>query len=404
MRLARNVSLLATLGLLACHQSETQTRRGDQVVPVRVAKVVERPMPLELRAIGTVEAYSSVAVRSQVSGVLEKVAFTEGQEVKAGDLLFQIDERPFRLALAQAQHSLARDQSKLDNTRSQVKRYEGLVAKEYVTQQQYDNLSAEATGLEATAAGEQASVEAARLNLAYSQIKAPISGRTGRILVRPGNLVKALDSQPLVVIAQTKPVRVSFAIPEYYLGDVRARFADKLEVQATPRRQSQSREAAAPLIGTLTFMDNEVDQSTGTILLKADFANDEETLWPGAFVDVRLLLGADDRAIVVPASAVEDSQTGTFVFVVKTDKTVEPRPVEVARSDEQFAVIAKGLTAGETVVTDGQLRLVPGAHVAVHKDDTPQAAAIAEQPTDPAPKADSSPDASSPAASPKVQQ
>lgn len=366
---AGGLALLAC-GLLAagCSSDKGAARRRGGKVPVKVARVQQKPMPLDLRAIGTVEPYRTVSVRSQVSGLLEKVDFTEGQEVQKGQLLFEIDPRPFQAALAQAEQKLAGDRADQKTAQAQLDRYAKLVKKGFVTQQAYDDAKAKASSLSAAVAGDKSAVSAARLDLQYCSLRAPIAGRTGAVLVHIGNVVKALDTQPLVVINQVKPIRVRFAVPEPSLPRVRAHAHDHLPVKVTPGQTDAALEDApgiAPATGVLSFIDNTVDADTGTILLKADFPNGDEQLWPGEYVNVDLLLGQDDKAVVVPTAAVQSSQKGTFVFVVNSDGTVSSRSVTVARSDDREAVIAKGVKPGETVVTDGQMRLRPGVHVQV---------------------------------------
>jgi multidrug efflux system membrane fusion protein len=343
-------------------------------VPVTVAKVQQKNVPLNIRAIGNVEPITSVTVRAQVGGVLQRVAFSEGQEVKKGDLLFEIDPRPLQAALAQAEALIKRDQANAQDAEATAKRYAALVKKEYVTQQQAENAEAQAAALRAAAAADQAALQQARLNLAYAQIRSPVSGRTGSLLVHAGNVVKANDDK-LVVIDQLQPIYVAFSVPEQILPQIRARgVSAKLPVSAapattTPGASAEQRASGAMAqerqSGTLTFVDNAVDLQTGTIRLKATFTNKDEVLWPGQFVDVQLTLGEQQGAVVAPAEAVQRGQNGEYVFVVKSDQTVESRAVTVSRSDPHEAVIEKGLQPGETVVTDGQLRLQQGMKVQI---------------------------------------
>lgn len=365
---------LFLVALLACHKQQQGGPPGGGAVPVTVAKVQQKNVPLTVHAIGNVEPIQSVTVRPQVGGVLQKVLFREGQEVQKGDLLFEIDPRPLQAALAQAQAGLARDQANLRDAEATARRYAALVKKEYVTQQQAENAEAQAQALKAALAADQAALQNARLNLAYAQIRAPVSGRTGSLLVHAGNVVKANDDK-LVVIDQLQPIYVSFSIPEAVLPQVRARGASsKLPVQASPALKDQGgnpEQKASGAIkgevqsGVLTFVDNAVDPQTGQIRLKATFENGDESLWPGQFCDVTLTLGEQQDAVVAPAEAVQRGQSGQFVFVVKNDHTVESRPVTVSRDDGHDAVIEKGLQAGETVVTDGQLRLQQGTKVQI---------------------------------------
>lgn len=363
---------LYVLVLVACAKGAQQ--QGFGAVPVTVAKVTQKNVPLNVRAIGNVEPINSVTVRPQVGGVLLRVNFAEGQEVGKGDLLFEIDPRPLQAALAQAQAMLARDKASAQDAEATARRYAVLVKKEYVTQQQAENADAQAQALKAAVAADEAAVLQARLNLAYSQIRSPVTGRTGTVLIHAGNVVKATDDK-LVVIDQLEPIYVSFSLAEQLLPQIRARGASaKLPVSAAPATNQpgagvEQRAAGAMAAerhgGVLTFVDNTVDSQTGTIRLKATFANKDQALWPGQFVDVLLTLGEQQGAVVAPAEAVQRGQQGEYVFVVKNDSTVESRPVTVSRSDPREAVIEKGLEPGETVVTDGQLRLQQGTKVQI---------------------------------------
>jgi multidrug efflux system membrane fusion protein len=363
--------LLLSVLLAAC-SGTSKGAVGPEAVPVTVAKVQKKTVPLTLRAIGNVEPITSVTVRSQATGVLQRVYFAEGQEVKKGDPLFDVDPRPFQASLAQTEAQLARDRANLKDAESTVRRYAALVKKEYVTQAQYEQAEAQAAALRAAVAADEAAIRNARVGLGYTQIRSPVSGRTGSLLMHTGNLVKANDDK-LVVIDQLQPIYVGFAVPEQVLPQVRARAGARLRVEATPPQQGpsgveQKASGAIPpgaAAGVLTFVDNAVDSTTGTIRLKATFANKDEALWPGQFVDVVLTLGEREDAIVAPAEAVQRGQNGDYVFVVKADQTVESRPVTVSRTDAREAVIDKGLTAGETVVTDGQLRLQQGSKVQI---------------------------------------
>jgi multidrug efflux system membrane fusion protein len=332
-------------------------------VPVAAAPVETMDVPLEVTAVGHVDAYTNVAVRTRVAGEVTKVAFREGQDVKAGDLLFELDRRPFQASLAQAEADLERDRARAREASENLKRYAELVKKDYVTKEQFSQATANADALTATVKGDEANVETARLNLSYCTLAAPISGRTGGLLVHPGNLVKANDDRPLVVINQIEPIYVTFSVPEATLADVKKRAAaGTLKVTAVPNGTS-----AAPSEGVLTFIDNAVDTTTGTINLKATFPNRERTLWPGQFANVLLVLTTDTGATVAPNTAVQPGQAGSIVYVIKPDDTVEIRPVTVKRVHKQWSVIEKGLAPGERVVTDGQLRLAPGMKVTIKK-------------------------------------
>jgi multidrug efflux system membrane fusion protein len=365
---------LAAGGLLLAACTKQQQAPQNAGVPVTVAKVKLKNVPLNLHAIGNVEPIHSVTVRPQVGGLLQRVGFSEGQEVKKGDLLFEIDPRPLQAALAQAVALLARDRANQHDAEATARRYAALVKKEYVTQQQAENAEAQALALKSALAADEAAVQNAKLSLAYAQIRAPVSGRTGSLLMHAGNVLKVTDDK-LVVIDQLQPIYVSFSVPEQMLPQVRARgAASKLAVEAAPALGDKSgnpeQKASGAIAGetqkgVLTFVDNTVDLQTGQIRLKATFANRDESLWPGQFVDVTLTLGEQQGALVAPAEAVQHGQNGEYVFVVKADHTVESRPVTVSRSDQHEAVIEKGLQAGETVVTDGQLRLQQGSKVQI---------------------------------------
>jgi multidrug efflux system membrane fusion protein len=317
-------------------------------------------MPIEVAAIGHVESVASVAVKAQVGGQITEVRLREGQDVHKGDLLLTIDPRPFESALAQAKANLERDRAMAKSAQDDVKRYADLVAKDYVTPQQFDQAKAAAAATEATAKADAAAVENARLQMEYCMVRSPIDGRTGSLLVHIGNVVKANDDRTLVQINQIQPIFVSFAVPETYFGEITRRFrAGRLSVKARPQ------DGGEPTEGDLTFMDNAVNAATGTIQLKASFPNKNGRLWPGQFVDIVLNLATEPNAIVVPSQAVQTGQSGAFVFVVKTDLTVESRSITVSRVSGPLTVVAKGLAAGEQVVTDGQLRLAPGAKVEI---------------------------------------
>lgn len=413
--------LLAALGAVAlaaivtgCSDRATGTtaRPGPPPVPVTAADVVERPVPIQVTAVGNVQAYTTVMIKSQISGQIDRIGFTEGRDVKRGDLLISIDPRPFEAAVRQAEANvtrdraqlrqaeaaflqrqsdvkqaeanLARDQAQLENAQVQERRYRELVAKELVAKEQYDQFRTNVSTLEATVRADRAAVDNAgasahaaqaavdnaqavikadeamvdnaKLQLAYTTIRAPMDGRTGNLLAQQGNIVKANDDGPLVVIAQIRPIYVSFSVAEQHLAAIKQyRDAKVLKVQARVPGQE-------PAAGELTFINNTVDATTGTIQLKATFPNSDGVLWPGQFVEVTLTL-TTQPAIVVPSQAIQAGQQGAFVFVVKPDLTAEARPVSVGRRLEKDTVIERGVKPGERVVTDGQLRLVPGAKV-----------------------------------------
>lgn len=337
--------------------------RGDAgAVPVTTAKAVEMSMPVFLQAVGNVEAISTVEVRPQVSGPLLAVHFTEGQDVQPGQPLFTIDPRPFELALRQAETQLAKDTGQSKTAENQRTRYTSLFKSGLVSQEQFDTISAQANSLQSTLAADQVQIDNAKLQLQYTKIAAPISGRTGALQVHPGSLVRTADPLPMVIINQITPVRVGFSVPAVHLPAIRAgqaRGALVTEAVAT----TDSADTASS--GKLTFIDNTVDTTTSGIKLKATFPNTDRKLWPGEFVQVRLRVSVDPHAIVVPASAVQNGPQGQYVYVVGSNGTAALRSVRVARSDGSQVVVAEGLRAGEEVVTDGQLRLTPGARVSI---------------------------------------
>jgi multidrug efflux system membrane fusion protein len=367
-------ALAAWLPLAACaRKAETAV---EEVVPVLAAKVEQRAVPIELSAIGNVEALQTVAVQARVAGEIDRVGFREGQDVQRGDLLFMIDPRPYQAALAEAQARLERDRALARNAEETAERYADLVKKDYVTPEQFEQMRAAAEAARATARADEAAVENARLQLSYTRIVAPIAGRTGSIQVHAGNMLRPNDERTLVTINQIRPIAVTFTVPESAFDAIRrAREESKLSVvarssrgpadPASPGAPGTVGPADAPETGELSFVDNTVDRATGTVRLKATFANSAGGLWPGRFVDVVLTLAHDPDALVIPAEAVQTGQQGSYVFVVKDDSTVESRAVTVGRRQGRDVVIAEGLTAEERVVTDGQLRLAPGVKVKV---------------------------------------
>lgn len=381
------LALLIPVLLTSCKEQKVETA-PKPTVPVTVANVIEKSVPLQIKVIGNVEAYSTIAVKAQIGGELVRVGFREGQDVKKGDLLFQIDARPYEQALRQAEANLARDtaltrqaeanlakdiaQSK--NAQSQAMRYAQLTKEGVISKEQNDQVRTSADALaestrasqaaiessRAAANADRATVERARLDVAYCAIRSPIDGRTGNLLVKEGNLVKANADTPLVVINQVRPVYATFSVPEQQLSEIRKYMAvRKLIVEATVPNSS-----ATPR-GELTFVDNAVDSTTGTIKLKATFSNNDRLLWPGQFVNIILTLATEHNVTVIPSEAVQTGQKGQFAFVVKKDRTVESRPLTIGRVLDRETVIENGVTPGEVVVTDGQLRLVPGATVQI---------------------------------------
>jgi multidrug efflux system membrane fusion protein len=341
------------------------------------------PVAVTIPAVGTVEAVSTVQVKSQVTGQLTSINFKEGDEVRQGRPLFTIDPRPFQAAVEQARAVLARDTATSTNQQAEQARYTDLFQRGIMSREQYEAQIAAAKASEATMEVDKAAVDTALLNLRYTRITAPIDGKTGLLGVHIGDIVRADDTSPMVAINQVSPIYVTFSVPGRYLADIR-KYQSQQPLAVRAQMQSATlpgAQPAAPSIvtpdqspdssagaaedGTLTFIDNAVDPATGTIKLRASFKNADRALWPGLFTQVTLHLTTDPNALVVPAIAVQPSQNGQFVYVIAADRTAQMRPVTVARQQGDEMVIAKGLSAGEEVVTDGQLRLTPGAHVSV---------------------------------------
>ena len=339
---------------------EKKAVRGPAAIPVSVTAAVQQSVPVRLQAIGNVEPYSTVALKARVDGQIMAVNFKEGQEVRKGDVLFRIDPRPFEAALKQAEANAMRDAAARDQARSQERRYQELLEKNFVSKEAYAQIRTNAETAEATVKASQAALENARINLAYCTIASPLDGYVGKTLLQVGNLVKANDVGALVVINQVRPIYVNFAVPEQTLASVRQYMAaGPLAVEVTP-----SGEAKVVPEGRLIFVDNAVDPSTGTIRLRAQFDNKDTALWPGQFVNVRLRLFEQQDAILIPARAVQTGPNGQYVYVVKADKTAELRKVVVERNEGE-QVVVKGLAKDEQVVTRGALRLAPGARVEI---------------------------------------
>jgi multidrug efflux system membrane fusion protein len=324
--------------------------------------VVRKDMPLEVGVIGSVEAYSTVTVRAQITGELEAVHFQQGDDVQEGQELFTLDRRPLEAALQQASAVLARDSATAANAKAILDRAEQLVQRGIVAREQRDTARTQLAALEATVAADRAALENATVQLQYATIRAPISGRTGALIVTAGNLVRANDQTPLVTINQVTPIFVTFAFPEAMLAELR-RYMARGELQVEARLANDASGGRA--FGKITFVDNVVDQTTGTIKIKGTFANENRVLWPGQFANVVVRMTTDANAIVVPSAAVQTGPDGNYVYVIKPDQTVELRAVTVARVAGAEAVIKEGVAAGDSVVTDGHLRLVPGSHVSV---------------------------------------
>ncbi len=341
--------------------NERKAAKGPPAIPVSVAQVAQEVVPFRLLAIGNVEAYATVSVKARVDGQIVEVGFKEGEEVSRGRVLFKIDARPFEAALRQAEANFLRDTAQKDQARSQERRYQELLQKNFVSKEAYAQIRTNAETAEAVAQGSRAALDNAKLNLEYCTIRSPIDGYPGKIQIQMGNLVKANDTLPLVVINQVHPIYVNFSVPEQQLLTVRGYMSSgPLAVDALAPGSDQPTAS-----GTLIFVDNAVDPSTGTIRLRAQFRNRGNTLWPGQFVNVRVKLYDQKDALIVPSKSVQTGPDGQYVFVVKPDMTTELRKVTVERTEGDTAIIAKGLEKGEQVVTQGQLRLGPGAKVTV---------------------------------------
>jgi membrane fusion protein, multidrug efflux system len=336
-------------------------------VPVEIASALQKTVPEEIHAIGNGEAYSTVTVESQVDGILDQANFTQGQYVKRGDVLFRLDPRPFQAALDQALANLAKDTAQAKNAEEEANRNALLFKEGIISQDQYDTFRTTADAAKASVQADQAAVETAKLNLGYCTIRSPIDGRTGSLLVHPGNLIKNTSTN-LVVINQVSPIYIDFSVPEQYLQEIKKDVArGRVPVLATIPNQE-----GTPVTGFLSFVNNTVDAGTGTVMLKGTFENGARSLWPGQFVNISLVLGSDNNATVVPSPAVQTGQEGMYVYAVKPDMTVELRPVTVGVAYQGYTVIQKGIVPGEKVVTDGQLRLYPGAKI-VPKPSPPAA-------------------------------
>ena len=338
-------------------QAAAQT--AGQAIPVTAGTVAVADVPVFLNGIGTVQAYNTVAIKSRVDGQIVKINFKEGEEVKQGDPLFQIDPRPYQAALEQAQAAKQKDEAQLAGAQLDLARYAKLLGTGYQTQQSYDQQTATVGQLQAAIKGDVAQINTATLNLGYADIRSPIDGRLGARLVDVGNLVHASDNTPLVMITELKPIFVSFTLPQETLDDIQEN-----NRQAPLLVRAYSGDGGKQLAeGKLTLIDNMIDQTTGTIHLKARFDNEDERLWPGEFVNLRLILSTRKGAPTVPEQTVQVGPNGYYAYVIKPDNTVERRAVEVASMQDGLAVVTKGLTVGEKVVVDGQYRLTEGARV-----------------------------------------
>ncbi len=340
-------------------KGEAKAKGGGALV-VKATRAIAKPMPVLIEAVGTVEPEHSVQIRAQVPGVLQSVLFKEGEMVRPGQLLFQIDPRTFEASLKQAQAQLARDQAQLENSRVQQERLEPLLKREFITRQEYDLAVTSVKSLEATVAADRAQVEQARIQLEFSRVHAPIAGRTGALAIKTGNLVPASGGGvPLVTINSTDPILVTFSVPERQLDEIRSQQNDKgmrIEILA---------DSSAPPVaeGKLVFIDNTITPQTGTVLLKTRVDNRKEVLWPGQFVNVRIVLKIEPEAVVVPEAAVQPGQDGSFVYLIDQDSKVRVQPVKISRQIRNEVIIAAGIKAGDQVITEIPQALEPGATV-----------------------------------------
>jgi membrane fusion protein, multidrug efflux system len=367
----RAIALLAMLALLsamllaACSSGSGSSGADSarkEAVPVTVAVAIKKDIPLQVRAIGTVEPFLTVSIKSQIDGQVAKVNFQDGQRVKKDDLLFTIDQRPFEAALHQAEANLARDVAEAKNARVVADRDARLLAGGFVSTDEHDQAQTKAVSLEAAVKADKAAAENAKLRLQYCYLRSPIDGKVGQVLVDAGNVVKNNETI-LAVVNQIDPVYVTFSVPEQELPEIRRRMAaEKLAVEV-----SFAGDQGNPVTGELSFINNTVDTTTGTVLLKAVFDNETERLWPGQFVQVAMTLSVQHDAVVVPPQAVQPGQAGQFVFIVGPDLTVQVRPVTVGQTKGSETVITTGLAAGERVVTEGQIRLAAGMTLQIKK-------------------------------------
>jgi multidrug efflux system membrane fusion protein len=357
--------LLSGIVVFAACAGKKEQKPVSMSVPVTIAVAQQRNVPLQVNAIGSVVAYNTVGIKSQVNGEITSVNFKEGDDVRKGQLLFTIDPRPMEADLRRVEATLTKDKATAANDQAQAKRYAALLKEGVVAQQQADQMIAQADASDALVKADEAAVQNARVQLQYTKIYAPISGRTGNLLVQLGNIVKANPDNPIVTINQVTPIYVNFSVPEQFLAEVKRYNAQhKLGVTAVVPSDP------VPATGALSFIDNQVNQQTGTILLKGTFTNADRRLWPGQFVNVSLTLANQLNAIIVPSRAIQTGQQGTYVFAIKDDNTAEMRPVKVDRAIGDDSVVSSGIKPGDRVVTDGQLRLVAGAKVDIRNVPT----------------------------------
>jgi membrane fusion protein, multidrug efflux system len=358
------LALTTVLILSGCTKNQGQVAAssgGRPPAPVVVASVEQRDIPVQIQAIGNVEAYQTVQIRSQVNGQIQKIFFKEGEDVRQGQPLFQLDKRPFQADLEKAIGQMKRDQAQAENSRIQADRYSGLEKQGIVSHEQAEQLRAQAKADASAVEADKAAIDAARVQLQYTDIVAPISARAGALMINLGNLVKANDTPYLVQLNQVTPIYVAFSVPEANLDRVRHRFSSgQLKVLAYPKGQSDH-----PAEGRLTFIDNGVDTTTGMFKLKGTYQNKDRRLWPGEFVDVALELSTQKNALVVPTKAIQTGQQGEYVYVVRTDSTAESRPVKTAGAYQNLTLISDGLKSGEQVIVNGQLRVAPNAKVVI---------------------------------------
>jgi multidrug efflux system membrane fusion protein len=360
-------------GYLLGTANETRSARPAPAQLVVADVATQSPTPILVTAIGTVQSIATVMIKSRVDGEIAKVHFEEGQEVNEGDILFTLDDRAVRAQLQQAEATLERDRAQLERNKLEVTRQTELAHRGVASAQKLEDVTTSVAVAEATVRASEATAENARVNLNYTTIRAPITGRTGSVAFKRGNVVKAVDTAPtvtpLVTITQLRPIYVALTVPEQYLADLRTAMAEG----PVPAVVSVPSQPKAPITGTLTFIDNQVDTATGTISLKAKFPNDDDKLWPGQFVNVTLTLGMQENAVVVPSSAIQVGPNGPYVFVIRQDSTVELRLVKPDRVVGGKTVVAEGMVAGDRVVVDGQLRLGNGSRVAVQGSTPPKA-------------------------------
>ena len=355
------VAVAGALALAISGCSEKKPQAMPSRVPVTVADVVQKTVPVQVQVIGNVEAYSTVGVKPQITGEIVGVHFSEGQDVQKGQLLFTFDPRPFQADVERAEATLAQDEAKAKNAQVEAHRYTKLVEAGVVAKEQAEQIQTNYDALVATVKADRAQLDYAKVQLLYTKIYSPMAGRTGNLMLHRGNVVKANPDNPMVTITQVNPIYVDFSVPQQFLPEIK-RYSAKGKLKVTAVLQGQEER---PEVGTLSFIDNNVDLTTGTIKLKGTFGNGDRRLWPGQFVNVALTLTEQPNAVLVPTQAIQTGQQGTYVFVVKPDLSAESRAVKVDRNFEGQAVIASGLQPGEKVVTDGQVRLVPGSKVEI---------------------------------------